>query len=167
MTDEKPIVLIGPAGVGKTTVGKKLANSLGLPFIDTDSLFVRDHGSISDFFQMHGEAAFRRLEEDYFSNALVEKAVVSTGGGVVLSEQNRQSMSRALVVYLMTDGTHMQKRISQGNRPLLKNGIEDWRKLYETRKPLYESVADITINCSGHPIKQTLAEIKSELERYD
>lgn len=161
---EKPIVLVGPAGVGKTTVGKKLANALGLPFLDTDSLFVKDHGPISEFFAAHGEPAFRKLEEDYFAFALTQNAVVATGGGVVLSPNNQQAMAAATVVYLSTDGTHMQKRISQGNRPLIKNGIEDWRRIYEQRKPIYEAVADITINCSGHPIKQTLSEIKEALE---
>lgn len=164
---EKPIVLVGPAGVGKTTVGKKLANILGLPFADTDSLFVKDHGPIADFFRIHGEAAFRKLEEDYFAHALTRHSVVSTGGGVVLSQANRDAMQSATVIYLSTDGTHMQKRISQGNRPLIKNGIEDWRRLYEQRKPIYESVADITINCSGHPIKQTLNEIREELEKHE
>lgn len=163
---DRPIVLVGPAGVGKTTVGKKLASSLGLPFLDTDSLFVKDHGAIANFFSEHGEPAFRKLEEDYLAFALTQHAVVATGGGAILSPVNQQALKSATVVYLMTDGTHMQKRISQGSRPLIKNGIEDWRKLYEQRKPLYEAVADITINCSGHPIKQTLSEIRTELERH-
>ncbi|MFM6977497.1 MAG: shikimate kinase [Micrococcales bacterium] len=165
MTDTKPIVLVGPAGVGKTTVGKKLASALGLPFTDTDSLFVRDHGAIADFFQANGEAAFRKLEEDYFAHALTQHGVISTGGGVVLSPANQIAMKVATVIYLATDGTHMLKRISQGNRPLIKNGISDWKKLYEERKPLYEKVANITIDCSGHPIKQTIAKIKDELEK--
>lgn len=166
MDDLKPIVLVGPAGVGKTTVGKKLASVLGLSFLDTDSLFVKDHGSISDFFSAHGEAAFRKLEEDYLAYALGLHSVIATGGGAVLSESNRQSLKQATVVYLATDGTHMQKRISQGNRPLIKNGIADWRKIYEQRKHLYEAVADITIDCSGHPIKQTIAEIRTALEKH-
>jgi shikimate kinase len=163
--DQKPIVLVGPAGVGKTTVGKKWASALGLPFLDTDSLFVKDHGPIAEFFSQYGEEAFRKLEEEYLDHALSSSAVVSTGGGAVLSENSRKAMESATVVYLMTDGTHMQKRISQGNRPLIKNGIDDWRKLYELRKPLYEAVANITINCSGHPIKRTLADIRAGLEK--
>ena len=163
---DRPIVLVGPAGVGKTTVGKKLANSLGVSFVDTDALFVKDHGPISEFFAQNGEYAFRKLEEDYLAFSLTQKAVISTGGGVVLSSINQEAMKSATVVYLSTDGTHMQKRISQGNRPLIKNGIEDWRRLYDQRKPLYESVADITIDCSGHPIKQTLSEIKAALDNH-
>ena len=159
------IVLVGPAGVGKTTVGKKLANALGLQFLDTDALFVRDHGPISDFFNNNGEPAFRKLEEDYLAHALSQGAVIATGGGVVLSELNRKALGNATVIYLKTDGTHMAKRISQGNRPLIKNGIEDWKKLYESRKHLYESVAKITIDCSGHPIKQTVTEIREALDK--
>jgi shikimate kinase len=166
MDDLKPIVLVGPAGVGKTTVGKKLASTLGLQFLDTDSLFVKDHGAIADFFSAHGEAAFRKLEEDYLAYAIKNPAVIATGGGAVLSESNRKVLRRATVVYLSTDGTHMQKRISQGNRPLIKNGIADWRRIYEQRKHLYEAVANITIDCSGHPIKQTIAEIRAELEKH-
>jgi shikimate kinase len=167
MADLKAIVLVGPAGVGKTTVGKKLASALGLTFLDTDALFVRDHGSISEFFAQHGEPAFRKLEQDYLTFAIQQNAVVATGGGAVVSEDNRKVLELAKVIYLKTDGTHMAKRIAQGNRPLLKNGIEDWRKLYEQRKTLYEAVADITIDCSGHPIKRTVAEIKAELENND
>lgn len=163
----KPIVLVGPAGVGKTTVGKKLANSLGLTFLDTDALFVKDHGPISEFFAANGESAFRRLEEDYLSFALSSSGVIATGGGAILSDVNRQALEVATVVYLKTDGTHMHKRLSQGTRPLLKNGIDDWRRIYDERKPIYESVADITVDCSGHPIKQTLMEIKAELDKHE
>jgi len=160
---DQAIVLVGPAGVGKTTVGKKLASALGFPFIDTDALFVRDHGSIADFFANHGESAFRKLEEEYLSFAIAQHGIVATGGGIVLSATNRATLKSAKVIYLKTDGTHMAKRISQGNRPLLKNGIDDWRKLYDQRRELYEEVADITIDCSGHPIKQTVSEIRTEL----
>jgi shikimate kinase len=162
---DKPIVLVGPAGVGKTTVGKKLASALNLLFLDTDSMFVKDHGSIAEFFATYGESAFRKLEEDYLADALTKSAVIATGGGAVVSQLNQLAIKAATVVYLKTDGTHMQKRISQGNRPLIQNGLEDWRKLYEARRVTYESVADITIDCSGHPIRQTLAEIRAELEK--
>jgi shikimate kinase len=167
VASDKAIVLVGPAGVGKTTVGKKLANALGMTFVDTDALFVRDHGSIADFFAHHGESAFRKLEEDYLAFAVSTPGIVATGGGIVLSPLNRANLKSTKVVYLKTDGTHMAKRISQGNRPLLKNGIEDWRRLYDQRKELYDEVADITIDCSGHPIKQTVNEIRTELDKHD
>lgn len=160
---DQVIVLVGPMGVGKTTVGKKLANAIGLDFRDTDALFTKEFGNISEFFAQHGEERFRELEASIVAMALSEPGVIATGGGAVLTEANREVMSRATVVYLATDGTHMAKRISQGSRPLLKNGLTDWNKIYSARKPLYEQVADVTIDSSGHPIKQTVTEIREAL----
>lgn len=150
-------------GVGKTTVGKKLANALELAFVDTDASFVRTHGSITEFFSTHGEHEFRSIEEQLLNEALETKGVVATGGGIVLSEANRQQLKQATVIYLKTDGTHMAKRLSQGSRPLLRNGFSDWTEIYNSRKPLYEAVADIVIDCSGHPIRQTVEEIREAL----
>lgn len=165
--NNRAIVLVGPAGVGKTTVGKKLANALGRSFIDTDALFVKDHGDIAKFFTNYGEPAFRSLEEDYLLHAVNQSAVVATGGGAVVSPKNREAIKDSIVVYLSTDGTHMAKRISQGNRPLLPGGIEDWKTLYEKRRELYEKVATFTIDTSGHPLKQTINEIRQKLDQYD
>lgn len=150
-------------GVGKTTVGKKLANALELSFVDTDASFVRTHGSINEFFSTHGEHEFRNIEEQLLNEALEANGVVATGGGIVLSEANRSKLKQATVIYLKTDGTHMAKRLSQGNRPLLRNGFSDWTEIYNSRKPLYEAVADIVIDCSGHPIRQTVEDIREAL----
>ena len=157
------IVLVGPMGVGKSTVGRKLANSIGVDFRDTDSIFVKLHGSISEFFEANGEAKFRAIEEQIVADAISQPGVVATGGGAVLSESTRQLLKSATVVYLATDGTHMGKRLSQGSRPLLKNGLSDWTKIYNERKPIYAGIADVTIDSSGHPIKQTVSEIREAL----
>lgn len=157
------IVLVGPMGVGKTTVGKKLAKALKVPFIDTDALVVADHGEISTIFETQGEPAFRAIEEDAVMRAIQEPAVVATGGGVVLSERTRERLKAATVVYLSTDGRHIKARLVGGKRPLLKNGFEDWTRIYEERKPIYESVADVTINTSGQSLAATLAAIKEQL----
>ena len=163
VSKEQVIVLVGPMGVGKTTVGKKLANSIGLPFKDTDAIFIKEHGNITEFFREQSEERFREIESQIVAEAISEPGVVATGGGAVLSEANRRMLAGVTVVYLATDGTHMAKRLSQGSRPLLKNGLSDWNKIYSERKPLYELVADITIDSSGHPIKQTVTEIREAL----
>lgn len=150
-------------GVGKTTVGKKLAKALKVPFIDTDALVVADHGEISAIFETQGEPAFRAIEEEAVMRAIQEPAVVATGGGVVLSERTRERLKAATVVYLSTDGRHIKARLVGGKRPLLKNGFEDWTRIYEERKPIYESVADVTINTSGQSLAATLAAIKEQL----
>lgn len=157
------IVLVGPMGVGKTTVGKKLAKALKVPFIDTDALVVAEHGEISAIFETQGEPAFRAIEEEAVARAILEPAVVATGGGVVLSERTRERLKAATVVYLSTDGRHIKARLVGGKRPLLKNGFDDWTRIYDERKPIYESVADITINTSGQSLAATLAAIKEQL----
>ena len=83
------IILIGPMGSGKTTLGKKLAKELDLPFSDTDKLVAREHGAIVDIFAKFGEEHFRTLETGALIKALEVGGVIATGGGVVLSEENR------------------------------------------------------------------------------
>jgi shikimate kinase len=157
------IVLVGPMGVGKTTVGRKLASALNLDFRDTDQLFVKLHGSISLFFELHGEAKFREIESQIVDEALDSAGVIATGGGVVLDAANRAKLESATVVYLSTDGTHMAKRLSQGKRPLIENGLSDWKRIYDQRRALYEEVSDLTFDCSGKPIKVTVEEIVEAL----
>lgn len=163
--DKQTIVLVGPMGVGKTTVGRKLAASLELDFRDTDLIFKSQHGPIDTFFAEQGEPKFRALEGVIVEEAISKPGVVATGGGVVLSEQTREKLKATTVVYLSTDGTHMAQRLSQGKRPLIQNGLADWKRIYTDRKPLYEEVADFTIDCSGQPIKVTVTEIIEALKK--
>jgi shikimate kinase len=160
----KAIVLIGPMGVGKTTIGKKLAKRLGKLFLDTDEIITKQHGLISEIFANQGEVAFRHIETKVLIDALQQEAVVATGGGAVLSEENQKALTKHLVIYLSTNGRHIGSRLVGGNRPLLSNGYEDWLKIYETRKPLYEKLANISIDTSGKPLKGILDEIEQRLE---
>jgi shikimate kinase len=158
------IVLVGPMGVGKTTVGKKLARALKLPFIDTDALIVAEHGEISNIFETEGEPAFRRYEEDAMAHAISAPAVVATGGGAVLSALTQERLKeQATVVYLSTDGRHIKSRLVGGKRPLVKNGFDDWIRIYDERKPVYNAVADYTVNTSGQSLSTTINEIKQKL----
>lgn len=158
------VVLVGPMGVGKTTIGKKLAKRLDVPFVDTDVLVTKRHGDIPTLFRELGEAKFREFEEACVLEAISNTAVVATGGGAVLSEHTRAALTEAKVVYLSTDGKHMAARLSGGNRPLLKDGLADWRRIYESRRDLYEQVADIKLDTSGKPLKALVEEIASRLE---
>lgn len=157
-------MLVGPMGVGKTTIGKKLAKRLGRSFVDTDQLFVAEHGAISEFFETKGEAAFRELEENYVARAIATDVVVATGGGAVLSSKTRTLLGQAFVVYLATDGRHMSSRLSGGGRPLLKNGLQDWRRIYENRKPLYREVANLEIDTSSMPLAAIIGAITEGLQ---
>jgi shikimate kinase len=163
----KPVVLVGPMGVGKTTVGKKLAKRLELPFVDTDAVITKNHGDISAIFANRGEPAFREIESDVLVSLLNEPAVISTGGGAVLHEKSREALSLATVVYLSTDGKHIASRLKGGNRPLIKNGISDWRQIYNSRKPLYEQVADLTVDTSNSSLLQTIEAILEGLNKQN
>lgn len=160
---EKAIVLIGPMGVGKTTIGKKLARKLARTFVDTDQLIVKEHGAIADIFSSQGEAGFRKLEDLAVAAAIQSKSVVATGGGAVLSFENQRKLKEAKVVYLATDGRHMKSRLSKGARPLLRNGFDDWLKIYAERKPLYEALADFEIDTSGKSLASVVTEIVEKL----
>lgn len=160
----KPIVLIGPMGVGKTTIGRKLARALALPFVDTDVLVTKAHGPISNIFENQGEARFREYEEEAVSQALTQVQVIATGGGAVLSGATQRSLESAIVIYLSTNGKHMKSRLEKGNRPLLKNGIDDWYRIYEERKPLYEAICTFEIETSEVGLAQTISNICEKLD---
>lgn len=161
---QRPIVLIGPMGVGKTTIGKKLGRRLGLPFVDTDVLVTNAHGDIPEIFEKEGESAFRNYEEQALREALEVVQVVATGGGAVLSGTNQRMLENAVVIYLSTSGLHMKSRLENGNRPLLKNGIADWKAIYESRKPLYERLATFEIDTSAAGLGKTMDAICEKLE---
>lgn len=150
-------------GVGKTTIGRKLAKALKLPFLDTDNLIADDHGPIPAIFEKMGEPAFRSFEEEALEKAIRQNAVVATGGGAVISELTRQRLKSVTVVYLSTDGKHIASRLKNGNRPLIQNGVDDWRRIYDERKPLYLETADFEINTSGQPINASIQDIIEKL----
>ena len=160
----RPVVLIGPMGVGKTTIGKKLAKRLEVPFVDTDVLVSDAHGDIPSIFTEQGEPAFRSYEEHALKDALRMNQVVATGGGAVLSGVNQRALESATVIYLSTNGLHMRSRLSNGNRPLLKNGISDWKEIYEARKPLYERLATFEVDTSAAGLGKVIDNICEKLE---
>jgi shikimate kinase len=151
-------------GVGKTTIGKKLGRRLGLPFVDTDVIVTNAHGDIPEIFEKEGESAFRNYEEQALREALEVVQVVATGGGAVLSGTNQRMLENAVVIYLSTSGLHMKSRLENGNRPLLKNGIADWKAIYESRKPLYERLATFEIDTSAAGLGKTMDAICEKLE---
>jgi shikimate kinase len=157
------IVLVGPMGVGKSTVGKKLARALKVPFSDTDSIIIEEHGPIDEIFSSKGENFFREVEHQALAKALSQSGIVATGGGAVLLEKSQRLLKDVTVVYLATDGRHIGSRLRKSSRPLIKNGLDDWRRIYEARKETYSKVADLEINTSGHPLVKTISEIRERL----
>ncbi|WP_317230446.1 shikimate kinase [Clavibacter sp. MX14-G9D] len=153
------VVLIGAPGAGKTTVGRRLAKALGLPFTDTDRAVVDAHGSIADIFRDHGEARFRALERAAVADALAGGGVVSLGGGAVLDADTRADLAPALVVLLTVSEHAVRARIRGDDRPLV-DGLESWRRIVADREELYRSLADLTIDTSDRPLPRIVREIE-------
>jgi shikimate kinase len=142
------LVFIGPSGAGKTRVGKRVARLLGVPFTDTDSLIVEQHGPISEIFREHGEPYFRGLERDAVRDGLAGEGVLSLGGGAVLDVETQADLAAHRVVLLTITPEAVERRLSGGDRPLVTGGVADWVALNAPRWPIYERLADLTVDTS-------------------
>jgi shikimate kinase len=142
------VVLVGPMGAGKTKVGRRVARLLGVDFIDTDKTIVAAHGPIAQIFEQHGEPAFRALERAAVVEALAGDGVVSLGGGAVLDPATRDDLAGHRVVLLTVSARAVEGRLGQGKRPLIRDGVSDWQRIYDERRGLYQEVADLEIDTS-------------------
>ncbi|MFJ9738908.1 shikimate kinase [Streptomyces sp. NPDC101166] len=147
------VVLVGPMGVGKSTVGLMLAERLGAGYRDTDADIVAEQGrAIADIFVEEGEAAFRAAEKRAVRRALAEHdGVLSLGGGAILDEDTRGLLAGQRVLYLSMDVEEAVKRTGLNTaRPLLAvNPRKQWRELMEARRHLYEEVATAVLPTDG------------------
>lgn len=143
---DRAVVFVGPMAAGKTSLGRRVAKELGIPFVDTDAVFVRRHGAISEFFGQRGEAEFRRIEAEIIAEELAAPGarIVALGGGAVLTEQTRVRLREHPVVLLMTTQAAVLRTANLSRRPLLRDDPEAWNRILEERRPLYEEVADVT-----------------------
>ena len=146
------IFIVGPMASGKSTLGKKLALTLKIDFLDTDNEIEKRAGAeISWIFEVEGEEGFRERERKALQkSAEKDNVVISTGGGIVTIEENRELMiAKGKVVYLQTPIEIQLKRTENDKkRPLLSQGNREQtlRVLKEERDPQYKEIADITIN---------------------
>ncbi|BDQ00307.1 shikimate kinase [Aquiluna sp. KACHI24] len=157
------IVLIGPMGSGKTTLGKKLAKELGLQFIDTDKQIAGEHGPITKLFEEKGEAYFRDLETSYLEAALEQPAVVATGGGAILRQRNQELISKHHVIFLDTSAEHVIGKVNMSKRPLIRDNPKRWQEIYDARLSTYQALAKQTVFTGGRPIKKLIQEIRDGL----
>jgi shikimate kinase len=147
------LVLVGPPGAGKTTVGRLVAERRGVPFRDTDADIEAAAGkSIAEIFYDDGEPAFRELEERAVAAALREHTgVLSLGGGAVLSTESRRLLREPRVVFLNVRLGDAAQRVGfSRDRPVLAlNPRATLAALLAERLPLYREVADVEIDTSG------------------
>lgn len=153
-TTSDRVFLVGMMGVGKSTAGRLLAETLGWPYVDTDEEIPRRAGrTFEEIWEQDGETAFRRLEAEAVAEVSGRPGpvVVALGGGAVLDESNRQAIKRAgLVVWLRADPGTLFGRLGQqagAARPLLRQGPQDaLKRISDARAPIYESVADLVFD---------------------
>lgn len=154
-------------GAGKSTIGKKLAKRSSQKFCDSDhEIENRTGATINLIFEIEGEAGFRKRETqllDEFTS--ISNIVLATGGGAVLSSENRAYLTeRGFVVYLKSDVDQLLRRTSRDSkRPLLQSGDPEavLKKLLDERGPLYEGIADMVINTAGLSIDDIITQIMS------
>jgi len=149
------LILIGPMGSGKTTVGKALAHRLGLTFVDVDEAIEARCGvEVDRIFEVEGEAGFRKRETQMIAElTLLENVVIATGGGSVLSEENRKLLqTRGTTVWLKTSVHQQLRRLAKDKRrPLLRTPDRRQRleAMAKLRDPLYHSCADIIVQSAN------------------
>jgi shikimate kinase len=161
------IVLVGPMGAGKSTVGALLAERWGVAVRDTDAdVEAREARSISDIFVDSGEAHFRALEREAVADALASHdGVLALGGGAVLDPATRDLLAGHTVVFLRVGLSDAVKRVGLGTtRPLLLGNVRGQVKaLLDERAPVYESVATLVVDTDGRTPDEVADEIVAAL----
>ena len=165
------IILVGPMGAGKSTIGRQLSTVLKKEFKDSDhEIIARTGASIPLIFEIEGEEGFRKREAAMIDELTqLNDIVLATGGGAVLREENRTRLKeRGVVIYLYASLDQLFERTSRDrNRPLLQT--EDPRgkleQLMTQRDPLYREVADMVVHTDDRSIKSVVKEILIRLEQ--
>jgi shikimate kinase len=163
------ILLIGPPGAGKSTIGVALAKELELDFIDTDQVIERETGkTVTDIFVVDGEPHFRALELETLRTVLnLESGVISLGGGAPISQDAQEAIeqSNSHTIFLDVSLATAAPRVGfNRDRPLLLgNPRAQWQALSDNRRPIYEKLADDAIKVDDMSVDQVVNQIKKNL----
>ena len=173
MKSAQSVFLVGPMGVGKTTIGRQLARLLGYTFIDSDrEIEARTGASIPWIFDVEGEAGFRLREQTMIDELTRRDSIVlGTGGGAVIREDNRQHLKqRGIVVYLKAEIDELLKRTAHDkNRPLLQTDEPRiiLTQLLQQREPWYTEVADIVFDTQRKNAKASAVALHKLLQLFE
>jgi shikimate kinase len=167
------VILVGPMGAGKTTVGKALAKIASMDFVDCDlELETRTGVSVTTIFEIEGEEGFRRREAALLREISARSGtVIATGGGVVIQPENRELLRRAgIVIYLAAPVARLLRRTRNSrNRPLLDTPDPEktLADLLETRDPLYREVADFVVRVDDRSPQSLARRIFDNIRRHE
>ena len=166
------IVLVGPMGSGKTSVGRRLACVLKRDFFDSDFEIVARTGvAIDHIFDVEGEEGFRNRETSMLADLCeISNIVIATGGGIVIKPENRELLKRnSFVVYLSSSVEQLVARTARSkSRPLLErstNREQTIKDILEAREPLYQEVADVVIDTTGKKLYAIINEITKSISK--
>lgn len=163
----RSLVLVGPPGAGKSTIGRRLARALSLELTDTDTLIEQRYGkSCGEVFAELGEPAFRKVEEEVVAEALQGTGVISLGGGAILSPATRELLADKEVIWLDVDAAEGLRRTQDDSRPVLQSEDPEarYRQILADREPLYREVASFKARTNGLTPQKITTEILSYLE---
>ncbi|MFB9886410.1 shikimate kinase AroK [Balneatrix alpica] len=166
------LILVGPMGAGKTTIGRLLSQSLGMTFMDSDKVIEERAGAnIPWIFDVEGEEGFRRREEQTIDELTQQSGIIlATGGGAVTREANRKVLGqRGVVIYLhATVEQQIERTAKDKNRPLLQtaNPAEVLNRLFAQRDPLYRELATLIINTDRRSPRSVVNEIIKKLKQH-
>jgi shikimate kinase len=164
------LVLVGPMGAGKTTVGRRLAELRGLQFADSDLEVEQRTGvDIPFIFEKEGESGFRKREKQVIAELSAGQGLVlATGGGAVLDGDTRRHLAgRGFVVYLRASIDHQLRRTGRtDSRPLLQAGDprETLERLFAVRDPLYREIADLVLDADGANARNLAQDISRQVD---
>jgi shikimate kinase len=172
MNSASNLILVGPMGAGKSSIGRRIADRLGMRFVDADSeIEARTGASISLIFELEGEAGFRQRERDVIGTLCAQRdQVIATGGGAVLDPDNRARLAAAgFVVYLQTGVERQLARLRRDRqRPLLRapDRRERLLALGAQRDPLYREIADLVFESDHASVGSAVDTLLGQLERH-
>ena len=146
---EKNIILIGMPSCGKTTIAKQLSLQLSIPYYDSDALIEeREKRTIAEIFKNDGESYFRKVEQEVISIiSKYTKSIISTGGGVILQEENMNQLKEYGTIVFIKRDLHLLK-VHDTSRPLSKD-YKALEEMYAKRLPLYKKYADAIVSNNG------------------
>lgn len=147
------IIFVGFMGAGKTTVGRKVANTLGRDFWDMDKILIERYGPIGDIFRKHGEPYFRKAERELFRELLAAGGVISTGGGTLATDENAELLelldSKNIVIWLAVDYNVAVKRVKSDLKNMDRpNADADMFKRFTERQDRYNNISGIVVDAN-------------------